>query len=442
MNISAWIVGVVVAAVARQDVAGERGSQLALVPEGLEVLTHIFYRTNLRAFGSRSSIAWSADGRMVAYAAQRGDEYVPVVNSEVGQAFGYVYEPFVAGGHAFFHVARTKDEDEERHWLWIDGKLHGPEDWMGDVAVRADGKQACYWTGPGARFGNGGAGSHKSVLVLASDKGSQWSLTRGDDWLECGIVRYSAGGPSACAAAYERNKGWTVLKADKREAKLSEPCEGIESFDLSADGTGLAYVRVLASRSSAGGFPSAADEPQLFFRGKRVGKRHAALSSATVDPAGAHVAYVVARGDGREGRTVAVDEEASPHGSFDFVTELAFDPKGARLAFVGVRGGRESETPGVIVGGQWTVVVRGVASSAEPLEHAGFLEVRDLRWDASGERLAYCARDESGWRVVCGETRSEAHTDVGPPVFAADGRSLGFGSRDARELWWRELALP
>jgi hypothetical protein len=68
--------------------------------------------------------------------------------------------------------------------------------------------------------------------------------------------------------------------------------------------------------------------------------------------------------------------------------------------------------------------------------------VRDLVWDARGERLAYAARDASGWRIVCGETKSEAHKDVGAPVFSADGHTLGFGSRARDELWWRELKLP
>ena len=123
--------------------------------------------------------------------------------------------------------------------------------------------------------------------------------------------------------------------------------------------------------------------------------------------------------------------------------ELAFDPPGEELAFVAVDGGAESKkVPGVIQGGSWFVVVRSVVGRAEPREHARFLEVRDLVWDAQGRRLAYAARDESGWRIVCGEARSDAHDEVGTPVFSADGRALGFGSRDGRGLWWRELALP
>jgi hypothetical protein len=99
------------------------------------------------------------------------------------------------------------------------------------------------------------------------------------------------------------------------------------------------------------------------------------------------------------------------------------------------------EIPGLVQGGQWCAVLRDAKPGAEPREQPSFLEVRDLRWDARGERLAYCARDEAGWRVVAGEVQSAPHADVGPPVFSADGATLAFGRRDGDELGWRELDL-
>jgi hypothetical protein len=43
---------------------------------------------------------------------------------------------------------------------------------------------------------------------------------------------------------------------------------------------------------------------------------------------------------------------------------------------------------------------------------------------------------------VCGQVQSAPHPDVGPPVFTTGARSLGFGSRDGDDLWWRLLELP
>ncbi|MGH7149483.1 MAG: hypothetical protein ACREIU_02235, partial [Planctomycetota bacterium] len=240
--------------------------------------------------------------------------------------------------------------------------------------------------------------------------------------------------------AIERGKGWRILEAGKREVRRCDPCPDIDSYAVSADGAALAFVRRNAPRAGAPAFPSAEDGAELFFKGKRVGRAHPVVSTPAVDPSGAHVAYVVTK-DGR--RAVAIDEEKDPGPGYDFVLDLVFDPTGGRLAFVANKGGKESPgEPGLVVGGEWFAVVRGVDGKTKPVEHPPFLEVRDLTWDAKGERLAHAARDASGWRVVCGDARSEPHTYVGAPCFAADGRSIGFGSRDDRELWRRVLALP
>ncbi|HEX6883216.1 MAG TPA: hypothetical protein VF530_07525 [Planctomycetota bacterium] len=430
----AILVGLALAGARAQEPAEERGTFLARVPEGITIPTTLRERAGRGTFYRREALAWSADGLTVAYTGLRGERYVPVVGSEVGEEYGFVGAPTVAGGHAVFHVARRKDEEREQHWLWIDGKTLGPEDWMDEPVVRADGQQVLVWTGPDMRFGPNAPPTGKRVLLKASARGSQWSLARGDDWFECGPIRFA--GEHGYAAAIQQGKGWTVFRAEKRARVLVEPCEGIESFAVAPDGT-LAHVR---TRPEAGrAFLSAADEPQLFLGERRVGRGHAVVSLATLDPSGKHLAYVVAR-DG--GRTVAVGEEPTPRGVFDFVLELAFAPGGKRLAFVAVRGGTpDPELPGWVRNGRWCVAARGVEPGAEPEERESHLEVRDPCWDARGERLAYAARDVDGWRVISGETVGPPHAEVGPPVFAADGTTLGYGSRDGDELWWRELKL-
>lgn len=418
---------------------------LARVPPDLEIAAYRVPRLTRSGHRVRSSIAWSEDGPRVAYAARRGEvDWLPVVGAKVGEVFVYVSPPVLAGGRAFFHVARHVRPHEQHSWLWVDGKRLGPEDWMSDIAVRADGRQVAYWTQPGAKVG---AGSEpvmdpKNHFVLATKKGSSWSFARGGKWFE-GDSRaplYSGDGKHVFTSAIERGKGWRVLEAGTGEVPRCDPCPVIVSFAVSADGSALAYVRMNPYRADSAAFMSAEDGAELHFKGKRVGRNHAIVSMPAVDPRGAHVAYVVTK-DGR--RSVAIDDETAPGPGYDFVFDLAFDPTGERLAFVANKGGKETPAqPGLVAGGEWFAVVRSVDGTTKPVEHPAFLEVRDLTWDTSGERLAYGARDASGWRVVCGEARSAAHTDVGAPFFAADGRSIGFGSRDDRELWWRVLALP
>jgi hypothetical protein len=414
----------------------ERVTVLAQVPEELQIASDLRPRNGL-GFRRRPSLAWSADGRTVAYAALRGDEYLPVVGAELGAAYDYVGPPVAAGGHVFFLVARRKDEDEQRCWLWVDGKTIGPEDWMGDPVVRADGRQVVFWTGPGSRVGNSGsATSGKHVLVQASDKGSQWSLTRGsDEWREAGAIRLPTSG-DVCSVGLARTGEWFVFRAGKKEPRRSEGCAAIESFDVSADGEAVAYV---SARPGHGAFPGPADGTELYFRGKRVGKAHAVVASATLDAAGERVAYVVTR-DGA--RRVAIGEEPEPRGAHGFVLELAFDPRGESLAYVAVDGGREdAEIPGLVAGGRWSTWVRPVAPGSEPHAGPAFHEIRDLRWDARTGRLAYAARDDDGWRIVSGDLLGSPHDDVGPPEFVGE-RTLAFGCRDGAVLAWRELDLP
>lgn len=439
MSVAALGHSLVLATVAFPQEADGGERLLARIPEGLEISTDLVRRNNRDAFSRRRSIEWDADGRTVAYAAQRGAEFFPVIGEAIGEAFGSVDRPLVRGGHAFFHVARVKSETEEQHWLWVDGRKTGAENWMGELVARADGKQVAFWTRPGAKFGSATTpGNAKYELVVATDKGAQWSRARSDEWSEAGTAQFSGDGKQLFAVACDR-QGWAVFQAGKKETKLCEPWDGIESFALSADGSALALVRTAPARADGTAFLSLADKPELLFRGSRVGSEHALVASATVDARGAHVAYVVTRG---AKRTVAIDEEREPCGEHAFVLELTFDPTGEELACVAVDGGAESkEIPGLIVGGQWFVVVRTCTAQAEPIEHTRFLEVRDLVWDSRGARLAYAARDESGWFIVCGDTRSPAHDDVGRPAFSADGRTIGFGSQDGSELWWREL-LP
>jgi hypothetical protein len=427
---------------------------LAKVPEGLEVSNDLVHRSNRGAFASRSSLVWSADGRTVAYAGTRENEWRPVVGAKVGAAYDHVSIPLIAGGRAFFAVGRTKTSSTEQHWLWIDGKTVGPEDWMGDIGVSPDGKHAAYWTWPGARVGNGDPPTSTThFFTIASEgKGGKWTTALNTKSLvEEGLVApiFNDDGNRAFSCGVGA-QGWVVLQMQANmQDEVSLPAPLIDSFAISKNGAMLAYVKTNALTESSKPIPTADEGAELYFRGKRVGKNHVGITQPTVDAHGEHVAYAVTL-EGR--RTVAVDDEKAPEGRYDFIEEMQFDPDGRQLAYVANVGGQpSSRVPGAFEGGETFVVVRSVpptaakgahaAPPAPPMEAAPhFLDVRDLAWDAKGERLAYCARDDSGWRIVCGKLRGPPHPQVGPPNFAADGGSIGYGSRDGAELWWRVLA--
>jgi hypothetical protein len=441
---------------ATQAGAAWKESLLAKIPDGLEVQNDLLHRSNRGAFASRSTLVWSADGRTVAYAGVHEGEWHPVIGAKVGATYDYVSMPVLAGGRAFFHVGKRKTSSTEQHWLWIDGKTVGPEDWMGDIGVSSDGKHAAYWTWPGAKVGNGEpATSREHFFTIASEgKNAHWGTALNQKSLfEQALVApiFNEDGSRAFTCGVTA-QGWVVLQTmANMQDELCVPAPLIDAIATSKNGAMLAYVKTDALTEVSQPIPTAAENAELYFRGKRVGKSFAGITQPTVDARGEHVAYAVTL-DGK--RAVAIDDEKAPEGRYDFIEELAFDPDGRQLAFVANLGGKpNTRVPGAFEGGETFVVVRSVPqtpakgahapppSPPAPMEAAPhFLDVRDLAWDSKGERFAYCARDDSGWRVVCGKLRSPPHTLVGPPRFGADGSSIGFGSRDGAELWWRVLA--
>jgi hypothetical protein len=435
---------VLASAAVPQSPARSADTLLAEVPEDLEVANDfVFNASNRGAFVARSTLVWSADGRTVAYVGIRGDDWFPVVGAKVGEAYAGVSPPILAGGHAFFHVGRALNEDTEEHWLWIDGKTVGPEDWMGELAVSRSGKQVAFWTWPGAHVGNGRpspANSHR--LAIASEgKNGHWTVKRSDEWAESGVMppQFSADGERVVACAVG-SKGWVLLEVSgKRATELTEPHPLIDNFALAETSSAIAYVRTDARTGGSSPVPTASEHAELYFKGKRVGPKLVGITQPTADAPGNHVACVVTVGTMR---AVAVDGEVLKTGRFDHVLELRFDPLGKQLAFVANRGGkRDTGNPGLISGGESFVVVVPVPPQSLLDQRPNYREVRDLVWNAAGNRLAYCAQDADGWRVVCGERASEPHDDVGTPMFAADGKSLAFGTRDGRELWWRAHAI-
>ena len=409
---------------------------LAEVPADLAIATEFIPLTNAPAYLVRSSIAWSSDGTTVAYAARRGErEWLPVVGSDVGGSYDVVGRPIVAGGHAFFLVGRIKEAGTADTWLWIDGEHYGPEDSMGDIAVSADGKRVAYWTQPGAINGNSDRlTSQTHYLALAHERAAnKWTVRRSEEWVdEPGVPPiFSSNGKLVFTSALSHS-GWVALRLEgKREREVSDTYPGIPSIAISDDGSALAVVRTTATDAP---YPS-----QLFFKGKRVAKKYDRISLPVVDPTGKLVAFVLQL-DGL--LTVATAKDKRPEGRYDHILEPLFDPSSKRIAFVANLAGRPREHPaGDFVGGESFVVVRPAGGKGDWKEHPRYEYVRDLVWDAAGERIAYCAKADDGWRVVCGDARSEAHDDVGRPFFAEDGGSIGFGSRDGRELWWRVLAI-
>jgi hypothetical protein len=409
--------------------ASQADEPVAMIPEGLEVREQMVHDSNTGTFVPRMPIVWSSDGKQVAYTATRGDDWLPVIGSRVGEPYDFVSVPVAAGGHFAFQVRRTTGSDTADSWLLIDGQTIGPEDWMSDVRLSADGGTIAYWTQPGALYGNT-TRTRKRDAVLAvarKRKNGRWKVERGEDWFDNGLEAplVSQDGSRVSGIVVSRGNGQHVIRrTGKREKEISDRHDAIDALAMSADGSAVAYIA----------------DSELYFDGKRIAKGLIGFRKPVVDARGKHVGYVAAVG---QRATVGVDEEKQPVGLYDRVLELAFDPHGERLAFVATVGGRPTDwPPGYVEGGEWFVVVRPVGKSkADWHEGPHVHEIRHLVWDEASGRLAYCARVGKEWRLVCGEQQSQPYDHVGRAHFQADGTSIGFGVRVGRELEWKTLAL-
>jgi hypothetical protein len=422
---------VLVLSVASSASAQSEERKLAEIPEGVQVAVRTSPASNLWYFERRTAIAWGDDGRTVAYVGERGSEKMPVVGATAGDPYDRVSPPVIAGGRAFFHVANQTSESTEEHQVWIDGHALRGEDWIGGLGVSPDGSRVAYWTHPGAKFGNAVQGTSKErLLVIARRRSSgAWKASRSDAYTGAAWQppTWCADGSLFVTCGLAR-KGWAIVTVDKRTKVLSEGHDQIAAMAVSANGSAVAFVATDHN----------GEQPELIFRGKRVGERHDHVARPVVSPDGRHVAYVVTTD---EGATVTVDNQALPESRYGHVQEVAFSRDGSRLAFVAVVGGAENERyPGVVEGGKWFVVVRSTDGKGAPVEHPPHRQVRDVVWDTTGERVAFAALDE-GWRIVCGEHRSESFPDVGRPQFLTETNAVGHGARSGRELWWKVLPL-
>lgn len=87
------------------------------------------------------------------------------------------------------------------------------------------------------------------------------------------------------------------------------------------------------------------------------------------------------------------------------------------------------------MGGTWSLVVDGERSGS-------YEQAKGPSWSLDGARVAFAARTEGKWRLVCGLTESEPFDAIDTIVWTADGSAICFGAVRGRQLHWMKLVLP
>ena len=423
-----------------QDPSAER--LLATIPADLALTSDPIPAPDGSKQVDHAQFAFGAGGRFVAYIAYRGAKGVAVVGDKVLGEYHYLHAPVMdaAGEHFAFRAGNRVQPTKEQWWAIVDGQQGKPFDWIGEVALGAGGA-AVFWEQPGAKLRADGAYDESPMLLHFGSK----TTKKYDSPLSLIAPTFSADGSivATCGARGGRQVPFTFDQ--KKEVPAKQAHDLVEDVVCSPDGRRLAVVAVVGGMPLEPGEPGppdmAAGKWRIAVDGKSYGDGDDDVGAPVWSRDGKRLAFKVRRG-GKMG--IGTDQEPKPPCAHDFVGVPVFDASGQQLLFIGQNGGSDASglarwrDPGA-VGGRCSLSnrtrngkVEVLVDDADGLAHPTF---------GPDGRIAFAQKRGDKWHVRVGAIESPGFDDVGPPVFAADGKRLAFGARVGRELWWKVLAL-
>ena len=428
--------------IAAQDaIDGER--KLATIPKDLRLQT-----TSTGPDGSQhtdnAGFAFGADGAFVAYSAYRGGKSVAMAGDEELGEFHYLHAPVmdVTASHYAFRAGNRTSPTKEKWWAIVDGKKNSPSAWIGSVAVSSTG-QAVYWEQPGAKITKDGSYNMSSMVFhFGKNKGKKF-----EGAISLIEPMISADGKTAVSAA-RRGGQWFTITATARKQRLGKRgYQMVEDAVISADGKKAALVVV------EGGIPMPpgavappgmkAGTMSITVDGKLYGDETDGAGAPVFAAKGKRFAFKFVQGD-KMG--IALDNERKPKAEYDFVGLPVFDAKGKTIAFAINTGGTVSAYARLqrwgaqaVKGGTWSLLTRKDKGKPEPIVE----DAEGIAHPVFGPagQLAFAQKIDGNWHIVVGEVKSDPFDHVATPTFATDQKSVAFGARSDRELWWRVLEL-
>jgi hypothetical protein len=415
---------------------GER--LVAVVPDGIELVGPPITDPNGKRVENVSEVVFRDDGGELAYVGFRGGRSCPVIGTKVFEAFDYLDTPDFGGTHVFFRAGNRTTPTTEKWWIHADGKKTAEEDWIGAIAINADGSQLAYWTQPGATIERDGAYFRSNlVLVVGKQRGATWadaeSLTR---------PVFAPDGSRVATAGMKGNKWFVIVAGGKGEEPRGQGHGAISGVAWRPDGKEIACAAVISDPKGGRPAPPGASPFGMKFvivSGKEVfGAKFDAAGSPVFSPDGKRIAFKVLKGT-KLGIATSNAENVEPQ--YEFVGSPVFNSAGTEVSYAANAGGRCEPTTAVVggdeadvEGGQW-FIVRGTRKGD------AFEQVGKPVYSPDGARLAHAARIAGKWHVVVGKSRSPPFDAVDRPRFSADGNRVSFGARLGRELWWKVMAV-
>jgi len=427
-----------------QDPAAEptpTGRKLAEVPAELALETDPMQGPDGKPYIDRARFAFGAGGQFVAYYAFRGNRRVAVAGDEILGDFDYLHPPVVdpLREHYAFRAGQRVKSDREQWWILVDGKRSKPFDWIGEVALGAGGEPA-FWEQPGAVIQRDGAYNNGAMVFhFGRVKGKSFEGARA-----LIAPTLSADGKTAVTAAQRGREYVALVATSRKQTPLKHGYPMLEDACISPNGKRVAVVATPPPTFTPGAPPPTGLGPTtVLIDGEPLGADVDSAGVPVFSPDSKKVAVKFTKA-GRMG--VALQGEKAPPAPYEYVGTPVFDDKGRELAFVSCAGGAIDEFSRLrvwgddaIQGGRYALHRRSlngepetVVDDADGLAHPRF-----------GPRglLCYARLVEGKWHVIAGDWTSPPYDEVWPAEFAANGKSIGFGARIGRELWWIEQSL-
>ncbi|MBI3819973.1 MAG: PD40 domain-containing protein [Planctomycetes bacterium] len=378
---------------------------------------------------------FSPSGKKAAYVLHEGKKLFPMIQDKAMESYEFVDAPEWAedADVVAWRLGRRLDAKHENWKIYLDTKKIAESDWIGLVGLSRDGKQAAYWSNPGASIANDGSYTGGTwIFNYGSKKTDVYKEGFGLDY-----PVWSPDGKHVATWGYaSRGSGFVMIDGKLRNEKSGPSGFSIDDIVFSPDGREVAYA--ILSPDASGKMNSLVYREYI-----RYGEGYDSCGSPQYTKDGKSLAYRALKNGKIHYVVEGADHKKKDLGApFEAVADLTFSADGNRAAFSANRGGKID--PGVAVGrfakyniegGNWFVIESGH-------EYGPYDAVADPGFAGNTNRLVWRAKSGAKWNLYIRDDGRDAakaaeYDYIDRPRIDADGSRVAVGVREGLQLNWR-----